>query len=77
MPAVQSYLSCPLQAVCTVTASGLAVHVRELHTAEAVCDVRLSPAELRAVLERVDALAALEETVEMPALPEHTIQGGS
>lgn len=77
MPAVHAYAPRPLAALVTVTASGVAVHLRDRGTTEAVCDLRLSRAELRELLERADVLASLDETAESPALADHTIQGGS
>lgn len=57
-----------LDAITTLTAAGAAVHVRIRNRAVPVCDVRFTRAELRAMLDRCDALAAEDATVELPAV---------
>jgi hypothetical protein len=65
---VVTHLLQPLDTSLTVTASGIAVHVRKSDTCVAVCDVTIPRRTLRELLAHCNNLLALEDTAEMPAL---------
>lgn len=69
MPAITPYTEVALDALPTVSARGLHVHIRIRDTAVAVADLFIPQAELDAMARRSQFLASEDETREHEPLP--------